>query len=369
MQPDDIPIVARVVAEAVKKATAPLLVEIETLKARQPERGDVGPKGDPGPEGPAGKDAAVDLDLLALKAAELIPVPKDGDKGEPGPIGPAGKDADAPDYDLIASEVAAKSAPVVLRMVEDEVKAAIAALPPPLNGKDGAPGADGKDGRDGVDGKDGAAGRDGIDGKDGNNGLDGAPGRDGLDGKDADPITPELVLEALSASPDLFREAVAIYLKANPPANGKDGADGKDGRDGLNGKDGADGLQGKEGPEGKPGRDGQTGLPGRDGEKGADGRDGLDGLGFDDIDVQHDGERSFTFAFKRGDRAKTFGAFTIPSVIYRDVYVNGQAYRAGDAATFGGSLWIAKCDTKSKPGTNADWKLAVKRGADGKDKA
>jgi len=33
-----------------------------------------------------------------------------------------------------------------------------------------------------------------------------------------------------------------------------------------------------------------------------------------------------------------------------------------------GNLWIAKCDTTTKPGdNNSDWQMAVRKGRDGKD--
>lgn len=273
MQPNDVGIVAKVVADAIQKAIAPLHAEIADLKARQPER---------------------------------------GEKGEQGPAGATGLE-----------------------------------------------GQTGKDGANGLDGKNGA---DGLNGDDGDDGQDGLPGANGRDGKDAEPVTPELVLAALKASPETIQKAVTLHFLADPVADGKDGSDG------VNGKDGSDGAEGKEGPEGKPGRDGQPGVPGRDGDRGKDGADGQDALGFDDIQVEHDGERSFTFKFMRGDREKTFGSFVIPSVIYRSVYKDGAVYQKGDAVTFGGSLWVAQKDTKAKPGTHEDWRLAVKRGADGKDK-
>jgi hypothetical protein len=40
---------------------------------------------------------------------------------------------------------------------------------------------------------------------------------------------------------------------------------------------------------------------------------------------------------------------------------------AGDAVSHGGSLFIAQGDTNAKPGKSDDWRLAVKRGADGRD--
>lgn len=143
----------------VEGATAPLIAKLSALEARiegipKGDKGDPGEKGEPGDRGEKGepgergKDGApgrdgkdadpIDVDALALAAAELIPIPLDGKNGEQGPPGRDGVD-----------------------------------------GKDGAPGAAG---RDGIDGKDGAPGRDGKDGRDGMDGKDGAPGIDGKDG-------------------------------------------------------------------------------------------------------------------------------------------------------------------------------------------
>jgi integrin beta 3 len=49
------------------------------------------------------------------------------------------------------------------------------------------------------------------------------------------------------------------------------------------------------------------------------------------------------------------------------VWKEGQ-YLTHDAVTSGGNLWIARCDTTSKPAdNNSDWQLAVRKGRDGKD--
>lgn len=174
---------------------------------------------------------------------------------------------------------------------------------PGENGKDGELGPEGKPGRDGIDGKDGAAGLNGKDGAAGERGLPGEKGFDGKDGRDGQP-----------------------------------GAPGAAGRDGLDGKDGAAGLNGK---------------------------NGLDGLGFDDLSVTHDGERGFVVRFVRGDQVKEF-PFTIPVVLDRGVWKEGE-FKKGDGVTWGGSFFIAQCDTKAKPETSADWRLSIKRGRDGKD--
>jgi hypothetical protein len=96
-------------------------------------------------------------------------------------------------------------------------------------------------------------------------------------------------------------------------------------------------------------------------------RDGADGLGFDDLDVIYDGARSFTLRFMRGDQTKEFG-FDVPVMIYRGVFKDGESYAAGDTVTWGGSLWHCDEPTGEKPGDGQKgWRLAVKRGQNGKD--
>ncbi len=137
--------------------------------------------------------------------------------------------------------------------------------------------------------------------------------------------------------------------------------------------------------DGEPGKDG-VGLAGaiidRDGELvvtltngeakklgpvvGKDGDPGLDGVGFDDLQASYDGEKTITLTFTKGERVKEF-AFTLPVVIDRGIYAEGKEYKAGDGATWAGSFWIAQKDTSSKPGDGGDWRLAVKKGRDGRD--
>jgi hypothetical protein len=97
---------------------------------------------------------------------------------------------------------------------------------------------------------------------------------------------------------------------------------------------------------------------------------GPDGLGFDDLQVLHDGERGFTFRFSRADQIKEF-AFKIPVVLDRGVYKEerAQAYEKADGVTFSGSFWIAQKDApEGKPQDGSrDWRLAVKRGRNGAD--
>ena len=94
-------------------------------------------------------------------------------------------------------------------------------------------------------------------------------------------------------------------------------------------------------------------------------RDGVDAMAIDDfmLDLKDDG-RTLVFRFAAGGREKTF-EIVCPWQIYRGVWKAG-AYMQGDTVTYGGSQWVARCDTSLIPGTD-DWVLAVKRGKDGKD--
>jgi len=44
-----------------------------------------------------------------------------------------------------------------------------------------------------------------------------------------------------------------------------------------------------------------------------------------------------------------------------------RSYVVGDTVSHGGSLFIAQTETSAKPGKSDDWRLAVKRGNDGRD--
>lgn len=100
---------------------------------------------------------------------------------------------------------------------------------------------------------------------------------------------------------------------------------------------------------------------------GKDGEPGAPGLGFDDLDVSVlDDDRTIELSFRRGEEEK---AFTLkwPTMIYRGVWHEGE-FSAGDAVTWGGSVWIAEKDTNAKPdAADSGWKLAVKKGRDGKN--
>jgi hypothetical protein len=206
----------------------------------------------------------------------------------------------------------------------------------------------------------------------------------------------------------LIDNAVQKAVDAIPrPADGKDGAPGERGEKGEAGQKGEKGDPGERGERGEKGGDG-IGLAGalqnKDGDlivtlssgelvnvgrvMGWDGadcdmesirqridrmfaelpkpKDGIDGLGFDDLDITYDGEKTFTFKLSRGERIKEF-AFVMPVVVDKGVFKEGQAYLPGDGVTWGGSFWICQTETKEKPDSGKDWRLSVKRGKDGKD--
>ena len=185
------------------------------------------------------------------------------------------------------------------------------------------------------------------------------PPKDGRDGKDGSSVTLDDVLPTL-------REDVqkAIALMPVP----KDGVDGMDGADGKSVS--VDDLrQMFEAEQAKWALDferrAQDVL-----QKAIDKmpapKDGKDGLGFDDLTVEDDGDGNVILKFQRDGMVKEF-ALHFPRFKYCGVWTD-QAYREGDGATFGGSLWLAKKDNpEGKPGQSDDWQLAVKKGRDGKD--
>nr|WP_313023108.1 hypothetical protein [Brucella intermedia] len=99
---------------------------------------------------------------------------------------------------------------------------------------------------------------------------------------------------------------------------------------------------------------------------GDDGKPGADGLGFDDLSVEYDGEKTVTLKFVRGEQSKEF-PLVLPVVIDRGVFSEGKTYEPGDGVTWGGSFWIAQEITAEKPDSAKGWRLAVKKGRDGRD--
>jgi hypothetical protein len=153
------------------------------------------------------------------------------------------------------------------------------------------------------------------------------------------------VLQTRAAEPRIPGEPGPAGAPGEP---GPAGEPGEPGPAGPAGDPGPVGPAGEPGPVGPAGEPGPAGPPGEQGERGADGiatREELDALieaRFADLQVR-------TFAD-----------------IYQGVYAPGTTYTRGQLATWSGSLWLSQSDTSTKPGESPDWKLVVKRGADGK---
>lgn len=198
--------------------------------------------------------------------------------------------------------------------------------------------------------------------------------KDGADGKDADMAEVKAMIdEVVAALPAPEKGEPGEKGEKGDP--GSDGKDGKDGADGLNGKDGRDGLDVKEMFRADGGRlvavmtDGTTrdlgvyvGKDGEPGKPGADGKDGADGVGFDEMDLVET-EQGVMLRFVRDEVTKDW---RVPIVRDCGVYKAGTTYRKGDGVTWAGSFWIAQEETTEKPDTGKGWRLAVKKGRDGK---
>ena len=106
------------------------------------------------------------------------------------------------------------------------------------------------------------------------------------------------------------------------------------------------------------------------GPAGVPGRDGVDGLGFDDLTAEYDGDRTFSIVMRRGEQVKTCGSFVLPFLKWVEVFVPGHEYTRGDAVTWNGSVWHCQSPTRTRPETVDGapfWKLIVKRGEKGRD--
>lgn len=210
------------------------------------------------------------------------------------------------------------------------------------------------------------------DGKDGENGTDGAS----ISLGDVLPALQKQIDEHLATIPvpqdgksvtiedvtPLIQSKAEKLISALPKPK-----DGKDGRDGLDVKDlfrGEGGILIATMSDGRVKELGQ--FVGKDGENGLPGKDGCDGVGFDDLSVDYDGERTVTFRLAKGENVKEF-PLLLPVVIDRGVFSEGKTYSLGDGVTWGGSFWIAQEETGEKPDTAKGWRLAVKKGRDGKD--
>jgi hypothetical protein len=321
--------VAGVIREQVQKAydalagrIAGVEAQVKALAERDPERGSDGRDGKDGASVTA-EDVLPELKQLVAGLVADFPLPKDG------------KDGTSVTLDDIKPMLDAKHAEWALgweREARNLLEKAVDRMPVA------------KDGRDGID------------------------GRDGANGKDADPeAVAAKVIERLDLKgtrtdmQKLCKELVEAEVVKIPA--------GKDGKDGTSvSLDDVRGLIEQKAAEWQ-----------LDFEKRAhdtmqkaidrmpppkDGRDGKDGIGVDSFTADIEG-RVLRVKMQTADGVHE-RAMRLPIPIYRDVWKEGK-YEKDDMVTWGGSMWIALRDTKSKPGHySGDWKLIVKKGRDGK---
>jgi hypothetical protein len=128
-------------------------------------------------------------------------------------------------------------------------------------------------------------------------------------------------------------------------------------------------MQGTTGPAGIDGK------PGECGAKGEPGRNAADLTYLQDYAVEQVGRAFKTASVTTPDGGRTLRwaigetVHEIKTAIVLDagVWREGATYVAGDGVTLGGSFFIAQAETSAKPGKSDDWRLAVKRGSDGRD--
>lgn len=288
--------------------------------------------------------------------------------------------------DAMKSFVVRSVRPLLERIAELEKRAPV----PGAKGERGEPGAKGDPGIAGELGLQGERGEKGEQGERGVAGEQGAAGERGEKGEPGE--------------------------RGEKGEKGDPGIQGEKGEQGPRGADGAPGQKGDPGIQGACGEKGEPGIDGRDGRDGDDGKDALDiepitnldksrsysrgtwatykgslirsmrttdaikdghpadcgwavmveGNSFEDMTVEHDGKRGVTFKWIKGGYEHS-SAIHIPCVLDAGFYKDGMQVEKGDGVTFGGSYWIAQKDTTTKPEIgNPDYRLAVRRGRDGK---
>lgn len=99
-------------------------------------------------------------------------------------------------------------------------------------------------------------------------------------------------------------------------------------------------------------------------------KNGRDATSLDDIDLVLGGDgRTVMLRFLGGDQVRE-KSIKLATIIDRGVFKRGETYEPGDAVSWGGSLWVAQADTSDAPEESRGgkpWRLAVKKGQNGKD--
>jgi hypothetical protein len=98
---------------------------------------------------------------------------------------------------------------------------------------------------------------------------------------------------------------------------------------------------------------------------------GMDGWecvvdGVADVEVDMRSERGFVIRITKASGATITKDFTIPSMVYKDLFREGTIYAKGDVVTWAGHMWVCKQETDAKPVEGDVWRICVKRGQDAK---
>jgi integrin beta 3 len=165
-------------------------------------------------------------------------------------------------------------------------------------------------------------------------------------------------------------EVRALARMPGPP-----GDTGPEGKRGLQGERGEKGERGEAGQPGAMGPPGVEGKNGERGQKGEPGRNAADLTFLQDYATEQVGRALKTATVTTLDGGRTLRwvigdtVHEIKTAIVLDagVWKEGASYVPGDGVTLGGSFFIAQAETAAKPGKSDDWRLAVKRGSDGRD--
>jgi len=182
--------------------------------------------------------------------------------------------------------------------------------------------------------------------------------------------------EALSVCLAMCHRALT-EVRALARVPGPAGETGPEGKRGLQGERGEKGERGEPGKMGPAGATGATGVDGKDGERGLKGEAGRNAADLALLQEYLDQRiermvESASVTTADGGRTLLWSlggkVFHVKTAVVLDAGVWKEGtYSHGDGVTLGGSFFIAQADTTAKPGKSDDWRLAVKRGNDGRD--
>ncbi len=290
------------------------------------------------------EDSILALKSVVMKelmaAFEAIPVPKAGVDGRDGADGSAGLDGKTGEQGPAGPPGEADMA-VVRQMVDEAVASAVAGLPPPENGKDGA---DGKDGERGADGQSVTAG-------------------------DLAPLLEQRMAAWESGAEQRMTGLVLRAVERIPVP--RDGRDGRDAEPGRPGSPGATGIEGSFDPAKSYSRDALVAHDGgilqakraTDPAEAPTEESGWQWIsrGLKGVVIEPVGTRGFVLRTQMSG-GDVDHQITLPVPIYQGVYKSTTRYEVGDMVTYRGSVWHCNELNAGIPGAGSDWTMAAKGG-------